>query len=94
MDEEWMHRTSIELSKINFLLENMYAVSLRDHGAGPEDVDDLSDEMCRQALLPATIYGADQGPEHLQQFQELLGHRLAMFFAGVRKRLESAEEAD
>lgn len=62
MEDDWMRAMEIEVSKINFLLENLYAVNFRNHGATPDDVDGVSDELCRQALLPATTYGPDQDP--------------------------------
>lgn len=94
MDDEWMRAFEIEVSKINFLLENLYALRFNDHGASPTDVDDFSDEVCRQAMLPATNYGPGQDPEYMQQFQEMLAHRAAMFFAGVRKRVASVQSPD
>lgn len=87
MSDDWQRAIEIEVSKLTYLLENLYAVSFRDHGATPDDVDAMSDEMCRQALLPATSYGSDPRQEELHQFQELLSHRLAMFFARVRDRV-------
>lgn len=90
MDEHWMRTFEIEVSKLNFLLEGLYALRFTDHDADPSDVDAASDEFCRQAMLPPSSYGPDQDPEYMQQFQEMLSHRLAMFFSGVRKRVESA----
>jgi len=77
---------SVELSKINFLLENLYAMTLKNHGAALSDIDDLADEMSRQAMLPPTIYGSAPAPTEIQAAQEMLAHRLAMFFAGVKDR--------
>jgi len=94
MDDEWMRAFEIEVSKINFLLENLYAINFRDHGADPSDVDDVSDELCRQALLPPTTYGKGADPEYMQQFQEMLSHRIAMFFAKVRQRVEGEQSED
>lgn len=90
MDDEWMRSFEIEVSKINFLLEGLYTFRFTDHGADPSDVDAASDEFCRQAMLPPSVHGPDQDPEYMRQFQELLSHRLAMFFSGVRKRVASA----
>lgn len=84
-------RWAAEFSKINFLLENLYAVYFRDVGASHEDIPDLSDELCRQALLPGTPYGPGSA-EDLEAQHELVAHRIAMFFARVRDRMRSAEE--
>ena len=77
---------AVELSKINFILENFVALILHRFGAGVDDVDALADEMRRQATeLPGTAYGRgslDQG-----RYTELLGQRLDMFWAGVRDRI-------
>ncbi|MGE4321951.1 MAG: hypothetical protein AB7E60_02855 [Sphingobium sp.] len=90
MGEEWARGVEAEISKINFLLENIYAVSMRSHGASPSDVDGISDEMCRQCEQNAgTSYGADLSREEMQRQQEMLSHRIAMFFSGVRERLQS-----
>lgn len=92
MDDQWMRGIEVEISKLNFLLENLYAISFNDHGETPEKVDEISEEMCRQALLPATSYGREVDAAALQEFQEMLAHRLAMFFARVRHRV--AQERD
>jgi hypothetical protein len=94
MDDEWMRAFEIEVSKVGFLLEGLYAMHFSAHGADFSDVDETSDEFCRQAMLPPSIYGPDQDPAYMQQFQELLAHRIAMFFAGVRKRLETTQPED
>ena len=88
MDE--IERISIELGKINFLLDSLYALVLRDMGATAADIGPLADEMRRQATeLPATVYGQQPSPERLRQHTELLAARLDQFFVGVRKRLET-----
>lgn len=89
MDEDWSRRISVEISKTNFLLENLYAAWFKEHRASPADVDRFSDEACRQAMLPATHYGGEADPKATAQMQELLSLRLEMFFAGVRRRLET-----
>lgn len=89
MDEN--SRLYAELSKINFLLENLYALVLRDAGATHDDVSDVSDEICRQASLPGHVYGADD-PEALAAHAELVEQRIATFFARVRDRMQSADE--
>lgn len=85
-------RFSAELTKINFLLENLYALHLRDAGATHEDIPDLSDEVCRQATLPPDVYGPDDDPEAIAALSELVEHRIASFFARVQDRMRSAEE--
>ena len=40
-------RFGAELTKINFLLENLYALYLRDQGVSHDRIPELSDEMCR-----------------------------------------------
>ncbi len=84
-------RTAAELTKINFLLENLYALHLRDAGVTHEDVPDLSEEVCRQARLPAQTYGPDDDQEGLAALSELVEHRIATFFARVQDRMRSAE---
>ncbi|WP_419808364.1 hypothetical protein [Sphingomonas sp.] len=79
-----------ELSKINFLLENLYALVLRDMGAGAEHVAGIADEMRRQLTdLPADVHGS--GPADTDQLQEVAAQRLDMFWARVRDRLASAQ---
>lgn len=88
---DWRTEIEAEISKINFLLGNLYAVSMRDHGLTPSDVDGVADEMCRQCeSLAATSWGQELSPEELQRQQDLVSHRIAMFFAGVRERLASS----
>lgn len=87
-------RFGAELTKINFLLENLYALQLRDAGVTHEDVPDLADEVCRQAALPPQVYGPEDDPEGLAQLSELVEHRIAAFFARVQDRMRSAEERD
>lgn len=82
-----------ELSKINFLLENLYARTLVNHGYCPDDVEDLADEMCRQAQLPGTRYGSVDEEFEAEQ-RDLLEQRLAMFFSQVRDRVKQAQGRD
>lgn len=83
-------RFGAELTKINFLLENLYAMFLRDAGATHEDVSDMSDEVCRQASLPAVVYGPEADPATAKAHAELVEHRLASFFSRVQDRMRSA----
>ena len=78
-----------ELTKINFVLENVVAMLLRDAGGKAADVDAFSEEMLRQFALPGTQTGS--GTADPEAIHELAAHRLAMFFAGVKERLRSAE---
>ncbi len=94
MDEKSEAFIEVEFSKINFLLENLYALVLRELGANHEDVPRLAEEICRQATLPATVYGAETSEEQLAALQELSSHRLAMFFARVRDRLRSDQQPE
>jgi len=87
-------RFSAELTKINFLLENLYAVFLHGAGATHDDVPDLSDEVCRQARLPGQTYGPEDNAEQLAALYELVEHRIASFFARVQDRMRSAEDAE
>lgn len=93
MDENWMGSIEVEISKLNFLLENLYAITLKDHGATPENVDEFSEELCRQAMLPARPYGSQPEEQKLLEFQEKLSHRLAMFLAAVRDRVSQETES-
>jgi hypothetical protein len=84
-------RITAELTKINFLLENLYALVLRDAGATHEDVPGLSDEVCRQASLPAgSVYGPPGDQAAMAAHTELVEHRIASFFARVQDRMRSA----
>lgn len=79
-----------EISKINFLLENLYAIVLRDAGASHADIPELAEEVVRQAGLPGTVYGSGTDPETTAAIREMVGHRIAMFFSQVQERLRSA----
>ena len=81
-----------ELSKINCLLENLYALTLRNMGASHDEVPHLAEEIVRQFELPAIVYGQGESSEELAAIQELASHRLTMFFSGVRTRLRQADE--
>lgn len=83
---------SVEFTKINFLLENLYALYFRDMGVTHDRIPELSDELVRQAGLPGTRWGGEISEEDAQASQELLELRLAMFCAQVQERLRSAEE--
>lgn len=87
-------RWAAEFSKINFLLENLYAMYIRDTGSTHDDVPDLADEVCRQAALPPQVYGPGDDAEGLAALSELVEHRIAMFFARVQDRMRSAEEGE
>lgn len=90
-----MDSVSLEISKINFLLENLYAITFRDHGADADDVHRIADEMRRQFTeLPASAYGWSPTPEELRQYAEAAAQRMDLFFAAVRDRLRSAQEPD
>ena len=80
-----------ELSKINFLLENLYAMYMRDVGATHDDVPALSAEMVRQAGLPGTSYGGPANDTAESDAIRLLcSERLETFFDHVQERLRSA----
>lgn len=85
-------RFGAELTKINFLLENLYALYLRDQGVSHDRIPELSDEMCRQAALPGQVYGPGDDAEALRDLSELVEHRIAGFFSRVQDRMRSAEE--
>ncbi len=87
-------RLGAELTKINFLLENLYALYLRDCGVSHTRIPHLADELCRQATLPAQVYGPDEDGEALRQLSELVEHRIASFFSRVQDRMRSAEDKD
>jgi hypothetical protein len=84
-----MDQRDIELSKLNFLLENLYALVLQGLGATPDDVETLATEMVNQCRLPASTFGAAISREELLQGQEMLAQRLDLFFAGVRQRIST-----
>lgn len=86
-------RIAVELSKLTFIVENLYALVLRDFGADESDVDRLADEMRRQATaLPARTYGPEASPDRQREYLELLAHRLDSFWSGVRERIRSAQD--
>jgi hypothetical protein len=85
-------RTAAELTKLNFLLENLYALVLDDRGVRHEDIDELSEEVSRQASLPAHVYGPDSDPDDVAALSELVQHRIAMFFARVQSRMRSGQD--
>jgi len=84
-----MDQRDVELSKINFLLENLYAIVFRKLGATADDMEGVATEMVRQASLPASTFGREMPPEEMRQYQEMLAQRLDIFFAAVRQRLAS-----
>lgn len=89
-----MDAIGVELSKINFLLENLYALTLRNMGATSDEIPVLADEIRRQATeLPATSYGKEPSEEEMRQHTEMVGQRLDMFFAAVRERMQTAEQS-
>lgn len=85
-------RFGAELTKLNFLLENLYAMFMRDSGFTHHDVSDLSEEIVRQAGLPAHVYGPDDDRAALEAHAALVEQRIASFFARVRDRMRSADE--
>ncbi|MXO67768.1 hypothetical protein [Pelagerythrobacter marinus] len=87
-----MDATSIELSKINFILENLVATWLHRVSDNPiDDCEGLAEEMHRQfTALPATVFGEELSPEQTRQAQEAAGQRMDLFWAGVRERLRSS----
>ena len=80
-----------EIRKINFLLENLYAMVLRDAGATHADIPVLSAEMVRQSQLPGTTYGGPANDtDETDAIRELSSARIATFFEHVGARLRSA----
>lgn len=71
-----------EIVKINFLLENLYAVAFRDRGITHDRVPPIAEELCRQAELP--MWGGRPDDGHQQQ---MAVHGIARFFANVQERL-------
>jgi hypothetical protein len=82
--------TAVELTKINFILENLTTLILQQFGASASDVTRIADEMRRQATeVPGTTYGP--GSLDKDRYLELLGQRLDIFWAGVRDRLAQGQ---
>ena len=79
-----------EVSAVNFLLENLYAMYMPDRGATSAHVDEFAEEMLRQFALPGTTHGRATETQ-FREVQELATHRLEMFFARVKDRFKSAE---
>lgn len=83
-------RMGAEISKINFLLENIYAIHMRQAGVSHDAVPQIADEFCRQAMLPGTApYGSEPSEADRAAQQEIVAHRIATFFAGVQERLRT-----
>lgn len=86
-----MDETSIEISKINFILENLVAMWLHNNSADAVfDCEQLAEEMHRQFTdLPSRTFGMQMSPEQIQQAQEFSGQRMDLFWSGVRDRLRT-----
>ena len=90
--DEFRISLGAELSKINFLLENLYALTLHRLGASHDEIPDLADEMARQFDLPGSVHGSGEDAAELAAIHDLASHRLTMFLSGVRDRLRQIEE--
>lgn len=91
MDRQSRDFIEAEFTAINFLLQNLYAIVLKAHGASPDDLDAFSDEMLRQfETLPST--GGEDDETHV--LRETAANRIATFLAHVRARLESDQDRD
>lgn len=85
---EWIEA---EFTKINFLLEALWAHALVSHGASPPDVDALAKELQRQMLtLPGTLSSGGPAPANDEIVTEMAAARMARFFDGVQARVKSA----
>ena len=80
-----------EFTKINFVLEALWANVMVNHGASPKDVDELRDILLRQFReLPATNLQGEQVPPSSSPVSKAAAVRIETFFAHVRKRVETA----
>lgn len=80
---------SAEITKINFLLENLYAFIHVREGGDAHGVDSFAEEALRQFNeLPVTQHGSGHG--NGEAIHELASHRLEMFFAGLKRRVSNA----
>ncbi|MEO6153008.1 MAG: hypothetical protein ABIT09_10845 [Croceibacterium sp.] len=79
-----------ELTKINFLMENLYALALRANYGSQSTIDEMVGKSMSEFALPVTMHGSGS-VENLAAMQKLAAQRLAMFFARVKDRMNSAE---
>ena len=90
MDHADLRWIEAEFTKINFVLEALWANALISHGASPPEVDALAAELRRQMLtLPGTLSTGGPAPANDEPVTELAADRMAMFFQGVRRRVET-----
>jgi hypothetical protein len=81
-------RLSVEITKINLLLETLFALEFKRAGLSAEDVGKVADNTMRHVTgTPATAYGPEPSPEEAAQEIELLAHQLDEFWARVRARI-------
>lgn len=78
-----------EFSKINFIMEAMWANLAAIHGASPQQVEALGDALHRQFVtLPGSTPSGSAAPANDTPVRDLAAARLQTFFAGVRARVE------
>lgn len=82
-----------EFTKINFVLEALWANALISHGVSPPEVDALARELRRQMLtLPGTLSTGGPAPANDEPVTGLAADRMGMFFQGVRRRIETLQD--
>ncbi len=85
-------RLSVEITKINLLLETLFALEFKRAGLSAEDIAQIADNTMRHVTgTPATAYGPEPSPEEAAQETELLVHRLDDFWANVSARVQAAQ---
>ena len=81
-----------EFSKINFVLEALWANVLLNNGATPDGVDRLRDDLLRQfTTLPATSSNGGPAPANETTASDLAAKRIETFFGHVRARIQSVQ---
>lgn len=81
-----------ELTKINFILENLFAMVTVSHGATLQQFDGIAAEGMRQFCeMPGQTNTGAPAPANDEIVSDLAAERLATFFRRVRHRLEQAQ---
>lgn len=92
MNDQALTDIAAELTKLNFLLEALWANVALNHGASPDDVDALGAELLRQfSTLPAQSTAAQPEPANDTDLRDLAAQRLQTFFRRLRARVETVQ---
>lgn len=93
MNDQALTEIGAELTKLNFLLEALWANVALNHGASPDEIDVLGAELLRQfSTLPAQSTAARPGPANDTDLRDLAALRLQTFFRRLRARVETVRD--